>query len=160
MPPILAKPDPKLPEKSLWPQIITFLQTNRRECNTEGKRDAQIRSQFTLSKPDVKLLFKNKGFLSQWRAEEEAWDALSHLIPMSKRRERMENLWAIFEKVPEERISYKLKIIEMCRIEMDDQVPDTHLHLHGNIDTPPQAKDYDEWMAQNQKMKAVQDLDR
>ena len=153
----MAKADPLLPDKALWPEIIAFLMGDPSGVNTTKKRDYQVRTQFNLPQQDVELLFKTKDFNRQWAETKQLWNEETQHVTLAHKRNRLELMEEILEKLPDERTQYKLKIIEMARIETDDSGPDQHLHLHGQINAPPQAKDHEEWLRQNEAEAEVMD---
>ena len=76
-------------------------------------------------------------------------------IRLADRKERVQVLSDMFDHIPEERVSLRLKVLEQVRIEVgDDRIEVAHTHELIGPNTPPRASSYEEWLAQNEVMES------
>jgi len=144
--------DPVLPSRELWPSIIRLMVMDPGACSTRKKRDQRVRSTFGLKQGDVALLFTNRSFLSAWKEEADVRSGSVAHVPIAAKVSRLEQMQELLERVPDERVDLKLKILRLAREETEDQQPAQHVHMHGHINSPPPAADYEEWQRQNRQM--------
>ena len=76
-------------------------------------------------------------------------------IRLADRKERVQVLSDMFDHIPEERVSLRLKVLEQVRIEVgDDRIEVAHTHELIGPNTPPRASSYEEWLQQNEVMES------
>jgi len=76
-------------------------------------------------------------------------------IRLADRKERVKVLSDMFDHIPEERVSLRLKVLEQVRIEVgDDRIEVAHTHELIGPKRPPRASTYEEWLKQNEAMES------
>ena len=59
----------------------------------------------------------------------------------------------MFDHIPSQRVSLRLKVLEQIRVEVgDDRIQVEHTVEMKGPNMPPRAETYEEWIAQNQQM--------
>ena len=102
---------------------------------------------------------KSPLFREELRKELEVYRNNFDDVQFADRKERVKALDELYRKVPDQRISLKIKLLQAIRSEVgDDKIRNLHLHKHESPDAPPQgpnipprAASYEEWMEQNAK---------
>ena len=102
---------------------------------------------------------KSPLFREELRKELEAYRNNFDDVQFADRKERVKALDELYRKVPDQRISLKIKLLQAIRSEVgDDKIRNLHLHKHESPEAapqgpniPPRAASYEEWMEQNAK---------
>jgi len=59
----------------------------------------------------------------------------------------------MFEHIPSQRVSLRMKVLEQIRVEVgDDRIQVEHTVEVKGPNMPPRAETYEEWIKQNQQM--------
>ena len=78
-------------------------------------------------------------------------------IPLAWRKNRVLALERLYDKIDDQRVSLKIKVLKEIREEVGDhRIQVDHTVEVKGINLPPRAESYEEWIAQNQQMQAVQ----
>ena len=83
-------------------------------------------------------------------------------VQLADRKERVKELNRLYEKIPDVRVALKLKVLDSIAREMGD-IRESVVHKHmieradkaDGVNTPPQASNYEEWLAQNRQMEGM-----
>ena len=78
-------------------------------------------------------------------------------VPLAWRKNRVLALERLYDKIEDQRVSLKLKVLKEIREEVGDhRIQIDHTVEVKGINLPPRAESYEEWVAQHQQMQAVQ----
>jgi len=78
-------------------------------------------------------------------------------VPLAWRKNRVLALERLYDKIEDQRVSLKIKVLKEIREEVGDhRIQIDHTVEVKGINLPPRAESYEEWIAQNQQMQAVQ----
>lgn len=77
-------------------------------------------------------------------------------VPLAHRKDRVQALEGIFDKLDEKQVGLKIKVLQAIRQEVGDDKLVIEHHVSGTIgiETPPRALDYEEWVIQNELMES------
>ena len=65
----------------------------------------------------------------------------------------MQVLSDMFDHIPSQRVSLRMKVLEQIRVEVgDDRITVEHTVEMKGPNMPPRAETYEEWIKQNQQM--------
>ena len=79
------------------------------------------------------------------------------MVPLAWRKNRVLALERLYDKIDDQRVSLKIKVLKEIREEVGDhRIQVDHTVEVKGINLPPRAESYEEWVAQNQQMQAVQ----
>ena len=79
------------------------------------------------------------------------------MVPLAWRKNRVLALERLYDKIDDQRVSLKIKVLKEIREEVGDhRIQIDHTVEVKGINLPPRAESYEEWGAQNQQMQAVQ----
>ena len=78
-------------------------------------------------------------------------------VPLAWRKNRVLALERLYDKIDDQRVSLKIKVLKEIREEVGDhRIQIDHTVEVKGINLPPRAESYEEWVTQNQQMQAVQ----
>jgi len=113
----------------------------------------------------VALWRTDKDFCKEYKRQLDIYRKNFDDVQLADRKERVKELQRLYGKIPDQRISLKIKVLETIAREMGD-LRETHVHKHmleradadQGINAPPQASSYEEWVAQNTQMEEMMQL--
>ena len=110
----------------------------------------KISNHFGLSENQVRHIRRKTAFQAELRRQQAIYRGEFDGVQLADRKERVLALQTLYERVPNMRVSLKLKILNQIRHEVGDE-PIHHIcevPVPG-VNIPPRATSYDEWLSQN-----------
>ena len=111
----------------------------------------------------AKTLDVDKSTVFRWRKNEEFDKALKvelerdrsnfDEVPLAWRKNRVLALEDLYHKIEDRRVALKLKVLRELREEVGDhRIQVEHTVELKNLNVPPRADSYEEWLKQNEQM--------
>jgi 3'-phosphoadenosine 5'-phosphosulfate sulfotransferase len=111
----------------------------------------------------ARTLDVNRSTVAAWRKKPEFKEALQEElerdrknfdnVPLAWRKNRVLALEEIYNKIEDRRVALKLKVLREIREEVgDNRLQVEHTVEVKNLNVPPRADSYEEWLKQNERM--------
>jgi hypothetical protein len=123
---------------------------------SKSRLTAQIAQQLGVTKQAVNYWRADDDFQAEYQKQLRIYQQDFSDIKLADRKERVKVLSAMFEHIPEPRVSLRLKVLEQIRQEVgDDRIQIEHTVEVLGPNMPPRAQSYAEWLIQNEQMQAA-----
>ena len=123
---------------------------------SKSRLTAQIAQQLGVTKQAVNYWRADDDFQAEYQKQLRIYQRDFSDVKLADRKERVKVLSAMFEHIPEPRISLRLKVLEQIRQEVgDDRIQIEHTVEVKGPNVPPRAETYAEWIQQNEQMVAA-----
>ena len=123
---------------------------------SKSRLTAQIAQQLGVTKQAVNYWRADDDFQAEYQKQLRIYQQDFSDIKLADRKERVKVLSAMFDHIPEPRVSLRLKVLEQIRQEVgDDRIQIEHTVEVLGPNMPPLAQSYAEWLVQNEQMQAA-----
>ena len=117
------------------------------------RQTGQIAQQVGVTRSAVVQWKNDEDFKAEYQKQLRIYQQDFSDIRLADRRERVQVLSDMFEHIPSQRVSLRMKVLEQIRVEVgDDRITVEHTVEMKGPNMPPRAETYEEWIAQNQQM--------
>lgn len=117
------------------------------------RQTGQIAQQVGVSRSAITQWKNDEDFKAEYQKQLRIYQQDFSDIRLADRRERVQVLSDMFEHIPSQRVSLRMKVLEQIRIEVgDDRIQVEHTVEVKGPNMPPRAETYAEWIKQNQQM--------
>ena len=117
------------------------------------RQTGQIAQQVGVSRSAITQWKNDEEFKAEYQKQLRIYQQDFSEIRLADRRERVQVLSDMFEHIPSQRVSLRMKVLEQIRIEVgDDRIQVEHTVEVKGPNMPPRAETYAEWIKQNQQM--------
>jgi predicted DNA-binding protein YlxM (UPF0122 family) len=117
------------------------------------RQTGQIAQQVGVSRSAITQWKNDEEFKAEYQKQLRIYQQDFSDIRLADRKERVQVLSDMFEHIPSQRVSLRMKVLEQIRIEVgDDRIQVEHTVEVKGPNMPPRAETYAEWIKQNQQM--------
>lgn len=117
------------------------------------RQTGQIAQQVGVSRSAITQWKNDEDFKAEYQKQLRIYQQDFSEIRLADRKERVQVLSDMFEHIPSQRVSLRMKVLEQIRIEVgDDRIQVEHTVEVKGPNMPPRAETYAEWIKQNQQM--------
>ena len=117
------------------------------------RQTGQIAQQVGVSRSAITQWKNDEEFKAEYQKQLRIYQQDFSEIRLADRKERVQVLSDMFEHIPSQRVSLRMKVLEQIRIEVgDDRIQVEHTVEVKGPNMPPRAETYAEWIKQNQQM--------
>ena len=117
------------------------------------RQTGQIAQQVGVSRSAITQWKNDEEFKAEYQKQLRIYQQDFSDIRLADRKERVQVLSDMFEHIPSQRVSLRMKVLEQIRIEVgDDRITVEHTVEVKGPNMPPRAETYEEWIKQNQQM--------
>ena len=117
------------------------------------RQTGQIAQQVGVSRSAITQWKNDEEFKAEYQKQLRIYQQDFSDIRLADRRERVQVLSDMFDHIPSQRVSLRMKVLEQIRIEVgDDRIQVEHTVEVKGPNMPPRAETYAEWIKQNQQM--------
>ena len=117
------------------------------------RQTGQIAQQVGVSRSAITQWKNDEDFKAEYQKQLRIYQQDFSDIRLADRKERVQVLSDMFEHIPSQRVSLRMKVLEQIRIEVgDDRIQVEHTVEVKGPNMPPRAETYAEWIKQNQQM--------
>ena len=117
------------------------------------RQTGQIAQQVGVSRSAITQWKNDEEFKAEYQKQLRIYQQYFSKIRLADRKERVQVLSDMFEHIPSQRVSLRMKVLEQIRIEVgDDRIQVEHTVEVKGPNMPPRAETYAEWIKQNQQM--------
>jgi len=117
------------------------------------RQTGQIAQQVGVSRSAITQWKNDEDFKAEYQKQLRIYQQDFSEIRLADRKERVQVLSDMFEHIPSQRVSLRMKVLEQIRIEVgDDRIQVEHTVEMRGPNMPPRAETYAEWIKQNQQM--------
>jgi len=117
------------------------------------RQTGQIAQQVGVSRSAITQWKNDEDFKAEYQKQLRIYQQDFSEIRLADRKERVQVLSDMFEHIPSQRVSLRMKVLEQIRIEVgDDRIQVEHTVEVRGPNMPPRAETYAEWIKQNQQM--------
>jgi len=117
------------------------------------RQTGQIAQQVGVSRSAITQWKNDEAFKAEYQKQLRIYQQDFSDIRLADRKERVQVLSDMFEHIPSQRVSLRMKVLEQIRIEVgDDRIQVEHTVEVKGPNMPPRAETYAEWIKQNQQM--------
>jgi predicted DNA-binding protein YlxM (UPF0122 family) len=117
------------------------------------RQTGQIAQQVGVSRSAITQWKNDEEFKAEYQKQLRIYQQDFSDIRLADRKERVQVLSDMFEHIPSQRVSLRMKVLEQIRIEVgDDRITVEHTVEVKGPNMPPRAETYAEWIKQNQQM--------
>lgn len=110
---------------------------------------------------------RNEDFCKEYKRQLDIYKKNFDDVKLADRKERVKELDRLYHKIPDARVALKVRLLDAIAREMGD-VNDSVVHKHmiqrageaEGVNAPPQANNYEEWLAQNKQMEEMRVLQK
>jgi len=117
------------------------------------RQTGQIAQQVGVTRSAVVQWKNDEDFKAEYQKQLRIYQQDFSDIRLADRRERVQVLSDMFDHIPSQRVSLRMKVLEQIRVEVgDDRIQVEHTVEVKGPNMPPRAETYEEWIKQNQQM--------
>ena len=117
------------------------------------RQTGQIAQQVGVTRSAITQWKNDEDFKAEYQKQLRIYQQDFSDIRLADRRERVQVLSDMFEHIPSQRVSLRMKVLEQIRVEVgDDRITVEHTVEMKGPNMPPRAETYEEWIKQNQQM--------
>ena len=117
------------------------------------RQTGQIAQQVGVSRSAITQWKNDEDFKAEYQKQLQIYQQDFSEIRLADRKERVQVLSDMFEHIPSQRVSLRMKVLEQIRVEVgDDRIQVEHTVEVKGPNMPPRAETYEEWIKQNQQM--------
>ena len=117
------------------------------------RQTGQIAQQVGVTRSAITQWKNDEDFKAEYQKQLCIYQQDFSEIRLADRRERVQVLSDMFEHIPSQRVSLRMKVLEQIRVEVgDDRITVEHTVEMKGPNMPPRAETYEEWIKQNQQM--------
>ena len=117
------------------------------------RQTGQIAQQVGVSRSAITQWKNDEDFKAEYQKQLRIYQQDFSEIRLADRKERVQVLSDMFEHIPSQRVSLRMKVLEQIRVEVgDDRIQVEHTVEVKGPNMPPRAETYEEWIKQNQQM--------
>ena len=117
------------------------------------RQTGQIAQQVGVTRSAITQWKNDEDFKAEYQKQLRIYQQDFSEIRLADRRERVQVLSDMFDHIPSQRGSLRLKVLEQIRVEVgDDRIQVEHTVEVKGPNMPPRAETYEEWIKQNQQM--------
>ena len=123
---------------------------------TPKKLNQDLARSFSLSVQEVEDTRNSPEFQAEYEKQLGIYKADLDDVQLADLKERLKALDRLYHTIDDQRVALKIKVLEQIRRETGPDLTvdhrHAHGHLHGFVNTPPQAKNLAEWLQGNVDM--------
>jgi len=117
------------------------------------RQTGQIAQQVGVTRSAITQWKNDEDFKAEYQKQLRIYQQDFSEIRLADRKERVQVLSDMFEHIPSQRVSLRMKVLEQIRVEVgDDRIQVEHTVEVKGPNMPPRAETYEEWIKQNQQM--------
>ena len=117
------------------------------------RQTGQIAQQVGVTRSAITQWKNDEDFKAEYQKQLRIYQQDFSDIRLADRRERVQVLSDMFDHIPSQRVSLRMKVLEQIRVEVgDDRIQVEHTVEMKGPNMPPRAETYEEWIKQNQQM--------
>ena len=117
------------------------------------RQTGQIAQQVGVTRSAITQWKNDEDFKAEYQKQLQIYQQDFSGFRLADRKERVQVLSDMFEHIPSQRVSLRMKVLEQIRVEVgDDRIQVEHIVEVKGPNMPPRAETYEEWIAQNQQM--------
>ena len=110
----------------------------------------KIANHFDLSVNQIRHIKSKATFKAEYAKQLAIYQGSFGDIRLADRKERVQAMQDLYDKVPDIRVALKLKILAQIREEVGQDQPIQHVHeVNVGVNIPPRPESYEEWIKQN-----------
>ena len=121
-----------------------------------GNISKKVCSALSISSHQLAAWRRSPAFREEFQRQLQLYRSNFDDIQMADRKERVKALDGLYQKIPDNKVTLKVKVLQAIRAEVGDTKEVTHTHRieqpqNQGPNIPPRADSYEDWVKQNKQ---------